>query len=116
MSRVIKFVASSLLAGMLATAVAQELKDQKGCGVVVRAIEAARTLKSGMSRSDVEKGFLRDGGVQFREKTTYVYRDCDYIKIDVEFATQSDTPKGQLHPNDRIVSVSRPYLAYPTMD
>jgi hypothetical protein len=40
---------------------------------------------------------------------TYVYRQCPYIKVDVKFAASSRD--GEL-PTDKIVEVSRPYLAW----
>jgi len=71
----------------------------------------------GMTRADVETLFISDGGISTRYRQTYVFRDCPYIKIDVEFAPSEEAgPPAQPSSRDRITVVSRPYLAQPRAD
>jgi hypothetical protein len=61
---------------------------------------------------------MEDGGAQFfGQPTRYVYRRCTKIKTDVDFAAHDPaTSRGTPDPQDRIKSVSRPYLEYMFMD
>jgi hypothetical protein len=77
---------------------------------VLRAIE---TIKPGMTRSDLEKIFTTEGGLSTSSQRTYVYRQCRHIKVDVRFA--ASVRDAEL-PTDKIVDISRPYLAWSTMD
>jgi hypothetical protein len=64
-----------------------------------------------MTRSDLQLIFTTEGGISTRTQRTYVFKDCPYIKVDVVF---SDT--GATEAEDRIVSISRPYLAFAVND
>jgi len=93
-------------------------KDQKidrvssaCCQVVRAALQSVSNIHAGMRRSDVEKDFIKDGGVTFRQDTTYTYRECHDIKIHVSFVPDE---KGEL--NDVVQQVSAPYIAYETRD
>jgi hypothetical protein len=68
-------------------------------GSVLREIN---TIKVGMKKNDLLKDFVPDGGLA--SGWTFQYRDCPYIKVDVEFE------------GDTIMKLSRPYLANPTLD
>jgi hypothetical protein len=70
-------------------------------------------LQVGMTRADVERFFVTDGGLSPLDRQTYVFRDCPYIKIDVEFALMES---GKIRSGDRITVVSKPYLAQPRGD
>jgi hypothetical protein len=65
-----------------------------------------------MFRADLERLFKYEGGIHTRSQQTYVYRDCPYIKIDVEFAPSEQNQKSA----DRITNISRPYIARPIID
>lgn len=74
-------------------------------------------IQVGMTRADVEKLFMSDGGISTRYRQTYVFRECPYIKIDVEFApTEAEGGALPVRPTDRITVISKPYLARPTAD
>ena len=75
-------------------------------------------IRPGMSRKSLERFFEEDGGLQFRTQTRYTFKDCPYIKIDVEFAVadESDGNSAYRNPADKIVKISRPYLEYPSAD
>jgi hypothetical protein len=76
-------------------------------------LEAIQTIKVGMTRAELMKIFTTEGGLSTTSQRTYVYRQCRYIKIDVKFAASSS---GEELAADRIVEVSRPYLAWSVTD
>lgn len=87
------------------------------CHLVVEALRAVNELKPGMPRADLEKNFVLDGGISFPSSGTYTFKKCHYIKIDVGFEAH-DLDKGtqSLSRTDAIVTISKPYLAYPIAD
>jgi hypothetical protein len=66
-----------------------------------------------MLRSDLIKVFTTEGGLSTTTQRTYVYRQCPYIKVDVKFAASS---RDEEVPTDKIVEISRPYLAFSVGD
>ncbi|PYU77062.1 MAG: hypothetical protein DMG52_01850 [Acidobacteria bacterium] len=76
------------------------------------------TIKPGMTRWDVlhvfraEEGaprlFRTEGGPATGLRETFVSQDCPYFKIDVEFKPWSF----DLHNQDVIVNVSKPYVQF----
>jgi hypothetical protein len=64
----------------------------------------------GMTRGDVEKVFVAAGGISTASQKTYTFRSCPYFHIDVEFAT-GPANAADSGPNDKVVKMSRPYLA-----
>src|SRR2546428_7854895 len=80
-------------------------------------LKEIESIKVGMTRRDVLKVFSTEGGLSCRRSRTYVYRDCPYIKVDVEFQpTQQVDEKLREFPDDRIMRISKPYLARPVID
>ena len=76
-------------------------------------LNSAQTIKVGMTRSDLTKVFTIEGGLSTTSQRTYVYRQCPYIKVDVKFAASS---RDEELPTDKIVEISRPYLAWSVGD
>jgi hypothetical protein len=76
-------------------------------------LKATQSIKVGMTRSDLFKVFTTEGGLSWSTQRTYVYRQCPYIKVDVKFAASSNAEE---LPKDKIVEISRPYLAWSVMD
>jgi Oxidoreductase molybdopterin binding domain len=75
------------------------------------------SIKVGMTRGELLKVFMEEGGISTRTWHRYVYRKCGYVKVDVEFAPAIDkdnTPRGR--PDDRITKISKPYLQLIIMD
>ena len=74
-------------------------------------------IQVGMTRTDVERLFMPDGGISSPDRQTFVFHNCPYIKVDVEFAATRDAD-GRLVASfhDRITRISKPYLAQPTFD
>jgi len=83
---------------------------------VADVLKRMQTIKVGMTRADLEKVFTTEGGIFSRLQRTYVSRDCPYFKVAVQFEARGS--EGQSHgaPGDVIVSISRPYLQFMTLD
>ncbi len=79
---------------------------------VIRAIDA---IKPGMTRQEMKTIFQEEGGLSTRAQRTYVYKQCPYIKVNVVFAPV-DADRGTEKPEDKVVSISRPYLEYSIVD
>lgn len=77
---------------------------------VLHSVEAIRV---GMARSDLLKVFTTEGGLSTTSRRTYVLRQCPYIKVDVRFAAAK--PDQEL-PTDKIIEISKPYLAWSVFD
>jgi hypothetical protein len=86
------------------------------CQMVQQALTAAKNIKLGMTRRDVEKAFQLDGGLVFPTETRYTYADCPFIKIDVTFKSSKPDFGGGFDPADEVVQVSKPYLEGPFAD
>ena len=84
---------------------------------VAKSLREIESIKVGMTRGDLLKVFREEGGISTRTWRRYAYRDCPYIKVDVEFE-----PVGELddklsqHPQDKIVKLSKPFLEWSIMD
>lgn len=84
---------------------------------IAKSLKEIETVKAGMTRADLLKVFKEEGGISTRTWRRYVYRDCPYIKVDVEFE-----PVGELEnkvsesPSDKIVKISKPFLEWSIMD
>jgi len=85
----------------------------KWVGSVLQQIDS---LKTGMTRNDLLKVFTTEGGISTRLQRTYVYRECPYIKVDVRFQPVSQPSAYKEFPDDKIVSISKPYLDYSVAD
>jgi hypothetical protein len=74
------------------------------------------SIKAPMTRQELLKVFMPEGGMSNRIHRSYVYRKCGLIKVDVEFAPVGNPGSGHEGPNDWIIKISRPYMALPTTD
>ena len=75
------------------------------------------TIKPGATRKDLLRVFTEEGGLSTRTQRTYVYKRCPYIKVDVRFAPVGDEDNGFTEmPEDKVITISRPYLQYSGMD
>ncbi len=76
-------------------------------------LNAIQAIKVGMTREELLKVLTIEGGLSTTSQRTYVYPECPYIKVDVKFAAFS---REEERPTDKIVEISRPYLAASIMD
>ncbi len=79
-------------------------------------LEEMQSIRAGMSRADLLKVFMEEGGLSTRLGRRYVYRRCGLIKVDVEFAPGSDPSSHRQRPDDRITRMSKPFLERPAVD
>jgi hypothetical protein len=59
--------------------------------------------------------FTTEGGISFRRQRRYVFRECPYIKVLVEFDPVDDRYYVE-SPEDRIIKVSQPFLEWTIAD
>ena len=84
---------------------------------IASVIESTETIKPGMTREDLLRVFTTEGGLSNRLHRTYVYKECPYIKVAVEFeATENPDDHLTEMREDRIVKISTPFLQYSVMD
>jgi hypothetical protein len=93
--------------------------DQEHTNWLDHVLRSISTIKPGMTRKDLFTILTEEGGISTRTRKTYVYKDCPYIKVDVEFSpADNDANPDALAENseDKILKMSRPYLEYSHMD
>jgi hypothetical protein len=83
-----------------------------------KTLKEIQTIKLGMTRRDLVRLFVAEGGLgSSGGSRTYLYRECLYIKVDVEFEpVQRIAGKSKEFPDDKIIKISSPYLGNPTID
>lgn len=84
---------------------------------IVEVMETIDAIKPGMTRADLLTVFTVEGGISTRARRTYVYKLCPYIKVEVDFKAVTN-PADRLTEmsDDKILTLSRPYLQYRVMD
>src|SRR4030095_1736468 len=107
------FLAISIVAGFIAftQSAAQSRAGQTHSEWIAQSLKEIETIKPGMTRADLLKVFREEGGLSTRTQRQYVYRECPYIKVAVEFErvgnTEASYPENG---KDKIVKISRPFL------
>ena len=84
-------------------------------------LQSIATIQPGMTRQNLLNIFGEEGGLSTRTQRKYVYKQCPYIKVDVEFspveaASNPNASRYDESPDDKIVEISRPYLEYSISD
>ena len=74
------------------------------------------SIKVGMTRGELLKVFMGEGGISTRGWHRYVYRKCGFVKVDVEFSPAGDPSSFKESPDDRIMRISKPFLELAIMD
>ncbi len=82
-------------------------------------------IKPGMTRAEIEKRVQMDGGIQDLVTVRYLHPECylhpeyECFKINVEFSVKRN-PANQNRivpsPDDKAVTVSKPYIENPDLD
>ena len=76
-----------------------------------------QTIKPGMTRAELSKVFTTEGGLSIPMHRTYVYHDCPYVKVDVDFTPSSEKQRTlEEKPGDIIASISKPYFDWTVSD
>lgn len=115
MTRLAKILMSVLLLVVLSAANPGTQTDRDACKVIEQALADYGDLKTGVTRQDVSRHFIQDGGLQFASSTHYVHPKCNYLHVDVEFELVKPT-ETRFSPEDRVVRVSKLYVNYPAKD
>lgn len=80
---------------------------------IVKVLNQTQTIHAGMKRRELDHLLTTEGGISTRHQRTYVLRECQYIKFDIQFRSvpgPADPIEGS--PEDVIESVSKPYLEF----
>lgn len=84
---------------------------------IARSLKEIESVKVGMRRADLLRVFKEEGGISTRIWRRYVYRDCPYIKVDVEFEPVGEPEnKVSQSPRDKITKISKPFLEWSIAD
>lgn len=75
-----------------------------------------RHIQAGMTRKELLRVFMEEGGLSTRTHRRYAYRKCGLIKVDVEFAPTGDPGSGEQQPNDLILKISKLSLELPVVN
>ena len=112
-----------LAAGVFPGVASRQTQQDDRVAWVSRSITRMQTIKPGMTRADLLKEFTTEGGISSGLRRTYVYRECPYFKVDVEFTPVGRPARdsegrvtGREDVRDLIKTVSRPYLAHSIVD
>jgi hypothetical protein len=86
------------------------------CPEIREVLDDFGKIRNGMTRRDLDKLFTEDGGMSIRQKTRYLSRRCNYIKVEVHFKPVHAINSPEFSPSDIIIEVSKPYLEAVTVD
>ena len=91
--------------------------DEDHTAWIAKSLREMERLKVGMTRGELLKVFQEEGGISTRKWRRYAYRDCRYIKVDVEFEPVGDLENGRIQSSlDKITRISKPFLEWSIMD
>jgi hypothetical protein len=82
---------------------------------IAASLKTMQTIKPGMARADLLKVFTTEGGISTRRQRRYIFRECPYIKVLVEFDPVDDRDFVE-SPSDRITKISQPFLEWTIAD
>ncbi len=126
MSKVSTVIAAVILVLLFAvlTLPAQSFQKPKGqTEWIADSLKEMQTIKVGMTRADLLKVFTTEGGLSTPLNRTYVYRECPYIKVAVEFepvGRPARDAEGRVTleeaNGDVIKRISKPYLEWSVTD
>ncbi len=123
MSKIASMIAASffvLLLGVSTLPAQSSQRPQEKTEWIADTLKEIQKIKIGMTRADLLKMFTTEGGLSTPFDRTYVYRDCTYIKVDIEFE-----PVGKRDAQGRVTEesnedvikkISRPYLEWGIID
>ena len=105
-------------AAFVNSAARTQVGSQNHSDWIAESLKEIETIKVGMTRDDLMKVFRREGGLSTRTWRQYVYRQCPYIKVAVEFEPvgEKESPEFTEGSKDKIVKISRPFLEWSVLD
>ncbi len=83
---------------------------------IKKSLQEMQTIKVGMTRAQLSKVFTTEGGLSTRTQRRYVYRQCPYIKVDVEFRAVGTSKQYYESSHDVITKISKPFLEWRILD
>lgn len=84
---------------------------------IAQSLKNMESVKVGMTRKELLEVFREEGGISTRTWRRYAYRECPYIKVDVEFKpVEKNEARGTEYSSDEIVKISKPFLEPPIVD
>ena len=84
---------------------------------IAKSLKEIEGIKVGMTRADLLKVFKEEGGISTRTWRRYVYHECPYIKVDVEFEPIGESENKRIQsPRDKIIKISKPFLEWTILD
>ena len=107
------------------TSVAEELSSvtREHTEWVAESLREMETVRVGMTRAELLRVFATEGGLSTGLRRTYVYSECPYIKVDVEFepvGRSAQDTEGRVtiieSDEDLIRQISKPYLDWSAAD
>lgn len=81
---------------------------------VEQSLAHIESVKPGMTRAQLLKVFSEEGGLSTPSHRTYVYQECHYFKVDVDFSIKPG--QASENPTDEIARISVPYIALSILD
>jgi hypothetical protein len=119
MKMLISLFAFSLVTFVSATAIlpSESRAADEHTEWIAKSLKEIESVKPGMTRLDLLRVFKEEGGISTRTSRRYIYRDCPYIKVDVQFEPVGE-PENKLNqsPRDKIIKISKPFLEWSIMD
>ena len=126
MSKIAPMITASLFVLLLTVSIVPAQcpqKSQRQTEWIASRLKEMQQIKVGMTRADLLKVFTTEGGLSTGLNRTYVYRECPYIKVDVEFeavgrpARDADGRVTLVEANEDVITkISKPYLEWMTLD
>ena len=120
MKKIVLVVSAALIiaaASFSIASFAQSSKAEEHTEWIAKSLKEMETIKVGMTRADLLKVFQEEGGISTRTWRQYAYRECAYIKVDVEFEPVGEgQDKITQQPKDKIVKISKPFLEWAVID
>jgi len=124
MKKVTSMIAVLLMALLLPVLILPATQKPAGHAEwIASSLKEIQKIKVGMTRGELLKVFTTEGGLSTGLNRTYVYGDCAYIKVDVEFepvgrpASDTDGRVTLVEANEDVIkSISKPYLEWMVVD
>jgi hypothetical protein len=126
MSKISTMTAVAILVlsiGVLILPAQSSQKSQAQTEWIASSLREMQKIKVGMTRADLLNVFTTEGGLSTGLNRTFVYRECSYIKVDVEFepvGRPARDMEGRVtleeDSRDIIKKISKPYLEWSVLD
>ena len=113
----------ALVVSVSALSMRNSQSSQEHTEWIAKSMKEMEQIKVGMTRADLLKVFTTEGGLSTGLNRRYIYRECPYIKVDVEFepvGRAARDAQGRVTlieaDGDMIKKISQPYLEWSIMD